>query len=256
MSALEILVLAVVQGVTEFLPISSSGHLVLVAELFGSPGPDSAVNIVLHAGTLLSILVFFWRRIARLATEDRKVIKLLVVGTLPAAILGLLIRYRYPGVLESPLLAGLMLVVTGLLLVATRGVTDRTASYRELGAGGSFAVGLFQALALLPGISRSGATIFGGMLGGLSPRAAANFSFLLAIPAIGGATVLELAELLSRGDGSTAIGLLALGCGVAFVVGLGALAWLFKWIELGRLHYFAYWCLPLGIGVVIWQLWS
>ncbi len=254
MSALEILVLAVVQGVTEFLPISSSGHLVLVAELFGGVGPDRAVNIVLHAGTLLSILVFFWRRIVRLATGDRRVIRLLIVGTLPAATLGLLIRYRYPGALESPLLAGSMLLVTGLLLLATRAVDGRRSEYPDLSVARAFMVGLFQALALLPGISRSGATIFGGMLGGLGPRSAATFSFLLAIPAIGGASALELVELVAEGNGSTPIGLLALGCAVAFVVGLAALAWLFRWVESGRLHYFAYWCLPLGVGVLIWQL--
>lgn len=254
MSLVEILILAVVQGVTEFLPISSSGHLVVVAELLEGVKPDGAVNVVLHAGTLLSILVFFRRRIALLAGADRRVIGLLIAGTVPAAALGLLIRYRYPGALESSLLAGCMLIVTGVLLLGTRALDHGGEGYEELSPAGSVEIGLFQALALLPGISRSGATIFGGLLAGLDRRAAATFSFLLAIPAIGGASALELVELLRGGDGSTAPGLLIFGCAVAFVVGLASLGWLFRWIEGGKLHYFAYYCLPIGAAVVIWQL--
>ncbi len=254
MSLVEILVLAVVQGVTEFLPISSSGHLVVVAELMGGAGADAAVNIMLHAGTLLSILVFFWRRVVGLLFEDRRVIWLLIVGTIPAAVLGLLIRYRFSGALENPLLAGLMLIATGLLLLATQWVDVGNDRYQSLSASRSLGIGLFQALALLPGISRSGATIFGGLLAELDRESAATFSFLLAIPAIGGASLLELAELVASGESTSAAASLLLGCLVAFGVGLGALAWLFNWIKRGKLHHFAYWCLPVGLGVVVWQL--
>jgi undecaprenyl-diphosphatase len=253
MTLLEVVVLAVVQGVSEFLPISSSGHLVIVAEFLGR-GASVDLNIVLHAGTLLSILVFFWRRVARLLTEDPRMIWLIAVGTIPAAALGLLIRYRFRGALESPLLTGFMLIVTGLMLLASDRLEGRKGRDSELSVRASFSIGLFQALALLPGISRSGATIFGGMLSGLTQHSAATFSFLLAIPAIAGASVLELRDLLVAGNGSVPNSYLAVGCAVAFAVGLASLAWLFRWIEVGKLHLFAYWCIPLGIAVVVWQV--
>jgi undecaprenyl-diphosphatase len=250
---LEVLVLAVVQGVSEFLPISSSGHLVVVTELLGR-APSVDLNIVLHAGTLMSILVYFRSRILRLLREDRRVIGLLIVGTIPAAVAGVVIKYRYRGLLESPLLTGFMLIVTGVLLLATTRLAVGEGRYQDLSPGKSFSIGLFQALALLPGVSRSGATIFGGLLAGLNRQTAATFSFLLAIPAMAGATVLELRDLVVDGNGSVPGSYLAMGCVVAFLVGLGSLAWLFRWIERGRLHYFAYWCIPLGIAVVAWQL--
>jgi len=253
MTLLEVVVLAIVQGVSEFLPISSSGHLVVVSALLGR-APSADLNIVLHAGTLLSILVFFWRRVLRLLREDRRVIGLIVVGTIPAAVAGLIIKYRYRGLLEDPLLTGFMLIVTGLLLLATLRLPKGELRYPDLSASKSFSIGLFQASALLPGISRSGSTIFGGLLAGLSREAAATFSFLLAIPAIAGATTLELRDLLATGTSSVPVSYLGVGCGIAFGVGLVSLAWLFRWIESGRLHYFAYWCIPLGLGVVAWQL--
>lgn len=254
MSLAEIVLLAVVQGVAEFLPISSSGHLVVVSELLGTGRASTEVNVVLHAGTLMSILVFFRRRVAELLSEDRRVVWLLVVGTLPVATLGLAIRAWFPSVLESPLLAGFMLLVTGLLLLAIPRLQRREGRYQETTAARSLQIGLFQALALLPGISRSGATIFGGLAAGLGRRSAATFSFLLAIPAIGGASALEMVHLYRHGNGSASVGSLAVGCLVAFAVGLAALAWLFRWIERDRLHYFAYWCIPLGLAVIAWQL--
>lgn len=253
MSWLDIVILAVVQGIAEFLPISSSGHLVVVTELLGrDPAPD--LNVVLHAGTLLSILVYFRRRVVALLRSDNRVIPLLIVGTIPAAALGLWIKQAHEGLLESGLLAGLMLIVTGLLLLGTRVFEREGRDYRNLKPGGSLLIGLFQALALLPGISRSGATIFGGLIAGLDRSSAATFSFLLAIPAIAGATLLELVDLMQGAEQSASPLMLAVGCLIAFVVGLAALRWLFQWIEGGKLHYFAYWCIPLGLAVVAWQL--
>ncbi len=253
MSLAEIVLLAIVQGVAEFLPISSSGHLVVVSELLGTGGASTEVNVMLHAGTLLSILVYFRRRVVRLLGEDRRVIWLLLIGTLPAAALGLTLRALYPTLLESPLLAGWMLIVTGLLLLGSRRLPEGVEKYPRTTASKSFAVGLFQALALLPGISRSGATIFGGLLLGLRRESAATFSFLLAIPAIAGATTLELVHFVGGEMSGTTPGALALGCLIAFGVGLLSLEWLFRWLENGKLHYFAFWCLPLGAAVVAWQ---
>lgn len=253
MSWIDIVILAVVQGIAEFLPISSSGHLVVVTELLGRE-PATDLNVVLHAGTLLSILVYFRSRIVALLSSDYRVVPLLIVGSIPAAALGLWIKRSHEGLLENGLLTGLMLVVTGLFLLGTRGFDGEGRDYRNLKPSGSFLIGLFQALALLPGISRSGATIFGGLIAGLDRHSAATFSFLLAIPAIGGATVLEVADLMQGAEKSASPLMLAVGCLIAFVVGLVALRWLFQWIEGGKLHYFAYWCIPFGLAVVVWQL--
>ena len=259
MEFLTIVVLGIVQGLTEFLPISSSGHLVVVEDLFevatGKPIDNPLrVNIVLHTGTLLAVLVVFRRRILALLGEDRRTILLLAVGTLPAAVVGILLHRFARWVLNEPLLAGCMLLATGgLLLVGGRHLGgERT--YQQMSYAQAFWIGVFQAFALLPGMSRSGATIVAGLLSGLRPDAAATFSFLLAIPAIGGATLIELLELTGGVPAETPIGYLALGAGVSFAVGLLSLWWLLSWLYRGRLHQFAFWCLPVGLVVIVWQL--
>ena len=253
MSWVDTLILAVVQGLSEFLPISSSGHLVVVTELLGGE-PSADVNIVLHAGTLFSILVYFRKRILALLRQPR-VVWLLVVGSIPAAALGFWVKSSRGDLLESGLLTGFMLIGTGLILLAMKRYDGSGIPYEELQARRSLGVGFFQALALLPGISRSGSTILGGLWAGLDRASAATFSFLLAIPTIAGASLLEIVDLVG-GEGTTvAPHVLLVGCAVAFVVGLAALHWLFRWVESGRLHLFAYWCIPVGLGVVLWQ-WS
>ena len=162
-----ILILAIVQGVAEFLPISSSGHVVITAELL-SPGKAQSMdvgelNLVLHLGTLLSILVFYYRRILRLLGEDRRMIGLLIVGTIPGAVLGLLIKSYWKDALENPLLAGTLLPVTGLmLLLAARWQTGEHEE-SELDYRRAVMIGAAQAAAILPGLARSGSTIVAGL---------------------------------------------------------------------------------------------
>ncbi|MDP6447814.1 MAG: undecaprenyl-diphosphate phosphatase [Pirellulaceae bacterium] len=253
----QIAVLAVVQGVTEFLPVSSSGHLVIVAAITGVHDEVADLNVVLHVGTLLSIFVFYWTRIWRLVGEDRRLIPLLIVGTIPAVVVGLTIELFFEEYLESPLLAGCMLPVTGLILLWAAASPRGEGTCGELTVSKSLLIGFSQAFAILPGISRSGSTISAGMRLGLSPQSAATFSFLLAIPAIGGAGVLKLVSLLRDASESapttSAIYLLA-GAALAFVVGLAALSWLIRWLERGRFQWFAWWCIPVGLAVVAWQL--
>ena len=195
----QVLILAVVQGIAEFLPISSSGHLVIVAALLGkgsAEGLDVAdVNIVLHLGTLVSIVVFYWGEILRLLTKDRRVIPLLIVGTIPAVVLGLWVKSQFEHLLSSPALAGWMLLLTGLLLILTRRLATSERQYHQLGYWDAVKIGVAQSFALLPGISRSGTTIAAGLFCGLRREDAAAFSFLLAIPAIGGAALLEIIDL-------------------------------------------------------------
>ena len=260
---IEVLILAIVQGIAEFLPISSSGHLVILGALLGEAtandtlaalGDSSTLEIILHTGTLGSILAIYWRRILDLLSRDRHVIVLLFVGTLPAAGVGLIIKEYFEPILKDPLLAGGMLIVTGTLLLILGRLRPRDGHYQTLRVFGALVIGCFQAFAILPGISRSGATIFGARLVGLRNEDSITFSFLLAIPAILGATVLAMKDLLAPEAAGSALhaqlGILVAGAVVAFLVGVLALRWLIQWSRLERLHWFAWWCFPVGIAVI------
>ncbi len=255
MTWLKMIFLSIIQGISEFLPISSSGHLVITESLLDIQADQTDVNIVLHAGTLLSILIFYRRTIIRLLSQDFKVIPLLIVGTIPVVILGLTAKKYAEHYLESPLLAGCMLPVTGLLLLLIPRIPQQEQSYTNLSYKQALFIGFAQAIAILPGISRSGSTIVAGLLTGMSRQSAATFSFLLAIPAIAGATILETAEILSNPQQiNTPLSLLAMGAILAAIIGLLSLWLLVRWLEKGKLHYFAYWCIPLGILITIMQL--
>lgn len=279
MDLIRTLILAVVQGLTEFLPVSSDGHLVVVSALFESVTGHKldellALEIMLHAGTLAAVLIVFRKQTVRLLTADRRVIGLLIVGTLPAAVFGLTLKKLdkvfHWGILESPLAAGLGLIVTGLVLLwgtrprvhvspdadATASVEEHGLTYPELTYGQALLIGCFQAIAVLPGVSRSGLTIASSLaLIGLRRSDAANFSFLLSIPAVGGAVFLQLVEFAREGTGAQLPwGDLALGAVVSMFVGLAALRWLLLMLRGGKFRYFAYYCIPLGIAVTAWQL--
>lgn len=257
---LPVLILAIVQGIAEFLPISSSGHVVIVESLYEQFTDQSLpdlllLNVVLHAGTLLSIFVVFWHRIWRLLGEDRRLLGLLFVGSLPAAAVGLWLRCSHRDVLENPTLAGCMLLVTSALLWSTTRCQPGDVTYTRLNYGQSFIIGIFQSLALLPGLSRSGSTIVSGMWLGLRRDDAATFSFLLVIPAISGACLLESIEAYRSSAPGLGWATLACGAIVSFLVGVASLLWLLRWLQQGRLHYFAWWCFPLGCAILVWQLW-
>lgn len=255
---LRVLILAVVQGIAEFLPISSSGHLVIFNDLLGGLGESATLVIILHAGTLGSILVVYWRRILDLLSRDRRVIALMVVGTLPAVVVGLTIKKGFPWLTESPFVAAPMLILTGILLIALGKLPQRSGEYSRMSWLAAFLVGCFQAVAILPGISRSGSTIFAGRLLGLNKDDSVTFSFLLAIPAICGAVTLAIKDLLDSDSLETAsagelpIATLLVGALVSFVVGIAALKWLIRWSQADRLHWFAYWCIPVGIVFTVY----
>jgi undecaprenyl-diphosphatase len=246
-----IIILAVVQGIAEFLPISSSGHLVILGAMLGELSESPTLEIILHAGTLGSILVVFWRRILSLISSDRRVIPLLIVGTIPAALAGVTIKLFFPYLIRSPVLAGIMLLVTGSMLIVLGRLAPRNGIYQSLSWSGAFLVGCFQAVAILPGISRSGSTILGGRLAGLKNDDSVTFSFLLAIPAILGATVLTLRDLWESVRDGVPIAQtpaeLAVGAVVSFLVGIVSLLWLIGWSRQDRLHWFAWLCIPAGL---------
>ncbi|MFP6611322.1 MAG: undecaprenyl-diphosphate phosphatase [Pirellulales bacterium] len=261
MDWLQTIILGIVQGVTEFLPVSSSGHLVIAEALFEATGAgklSDAVefNIFLHAGTLAALLVYYRREVTVLWTTDRRVVGLLAVGTLPAIVVGVPLKLSAGriSVLESPLLTGFFLVATGMLLIWSGRAARGSCEYQKLTYGRAVLIGGFQAFAILPGLSRSGWTISAGLMLGLRRDAAVTFSFLLAIPAIAGATILEIFDLLSKQETGTPVSHLAAGVAISFVVGLACLRVLVRVVRRGRLQWFAAWCIPVGLAVILWQL--
>ena len=255
MALWEIILLGIIQGLTEFLPVSSSGHLVvtnaLLEALGSAPIEDLVeVEIVLHLGTLAAVLVFYRREIQRLFSSDRRVLAPLLIATLPAAVVGLQVEESW---LQSALLAGCLFPVTavGLLWISRQKTGD--ADYSSLRPAQALTIGLLQALAILPGISRSGATIAGGLGVGLHREAAATFAFLMAIPTIAGGGLLKGYQAYQQGGTGTPMVFLAIGFIVSMLVGWAALKLLIYWVRQGRLAIFAWYLIPLGIAVVLWQ---
>lgn len=264
MSLLSVILMAIVQGITEFLPISSDGHLAVtnaLLESFGSrPAPDLLeVTLVLHLGTLASVLVYYRRELVQLLFQDRSAILPIIVATIPAVIVGLGIEKGLPNriskpLLESPLLAGFgFLISAGALWWSSR-CQQGDMHYTELPLGKATLIGILQSIAILPGVSRSGMTISGGLGSGLSRNASATFSFLMAVPAIAGAGLLKIIDLFQKGTTTTPIPNLAVGFVVAMVVGLAAIAVLIRFVQRGQLNWFVYYLVPLGIAVIVWQL--
>ena len=260
MEILHAVILGIVQGVGEFLPISSSGHLVIVGALLdqssGTQSDDAGkllMNVVLHTGTLFSILIVYRNELFALYRQP-KVCLLIVLASIPAGLLGILAKDIFAEVFATPLVAGIALFVTAGLLVGGQRLERNELNYDQLTFGKAIVIGLFQAAALVPGISRSGSTISGGLALGLKRDAAAAFSFLMAVPVIGGAALLEMKDIVS-GElvVSNPVPLLAGGI-TAFLVGLLTLRWLVSLIARGRLYWFAYYCVGAGTATVVWQL--
>jgi undecaprenyl-diphosphatase len=258
MEWLSVIILAVIQGITEFLPISSDGHLAVGEALCESLLHVKFTNklgltIVLHAGTFVAVLAYYWNRVWRLLGADVHVLGLLIIGTLPAVVTGMLLKVFASHWLESPWLTGWLLLVNAALLWWASHRPLGTLTYQELTWRQALVIGLFQAVAPLPGISRSGSTIGAGLWLGLKREDAATFSFLLSLPAVGGAIILESIDIARTGNPGLPWAILATGAAVSCVVGIFALRWLITWLQRGKLQYFALWCVPMGLAVIAWQ---
>jgi undecaprenyl-diphosphatase len=263
---LDAILLGIIQGLTEFLPISSSGHLVLGEELLGfmaGERHDVLLEVVLHLGTLLAVVVAYWQDLKALvlsllpakadpeaATQrarSRRLILLLIVGSVPAALVGLLLKEQITSLFSEPrVVASLLLVTAAILFIGDR-IQKRDGAAEESSWLKSLLIGAAQAFAILPGISRSGSTIVTGLLLGLRPIEAARFSFLLSIPAVGGAALLEFKDLLESTqppalDAPTLIA----GFAASAIVGYLALQWLLVAVERRNLSWFALYCLIIG----------
>lgn len=241
------ILLGIVQGVAEFLPISSSGHLVLVETLLNLHPENMAFEIAVHVGTLLSILFVFRSELFRLM-HQLPLMLAIIVATLPVVCVGLFMKDQLEHAFASPLTTGIALCCTACVLWVTQWFDRGTTELSEVSLRQALIVGMFQAVAPIPGISRSGVTIVGGLLSGLNRQAAAKFSFLIAIPAILGAAVLETISMLSESNTVNAQwSVYATGAVVAFVVGVMALEGLLKVIAARKLHAFAWYCLAVGL---------
>jgi undecaprenyl-diphosphatase len=255
--------LGLVQGLTEFLPISSSGHLVIVERLFGVESSNLVFEILVHFGTLLAVVFYFRKRLLIILrsvlphaggndterTKYRRYFWFLILGTIPAAVAGLFLEDYVELAFSSPRWASGMLLVTAAILLATRLSPRRD---RSLNSGRTLIVGFAQALAIMPGISRSGSTISAGMFAGLEKSEAAEFSFMLSIPAILGATVLKMPDFVSGArDFDLMINYLA-GAITAAIVGYLAIACLMTVIRKGKFFWFGIYCAAVGLlGILI-----
>lgn len=263
MGFFETILLGIVQGLTEFLPVSSSGHL-LMAQTFlqDSLVPGIFIEVLLHVATLLAVVIVYHRRLARLAVgavrgerESWSFIGLLALASLPAAVVGVFFRDLILVVFETPAITGVMLLVTGALLWSTRYLPRDVSQGEKLATPHwalALAIGCAQALAILPGISRSGATIVAGLWGGLRGDRAVEFSFLLAVPAIAGAGFLEFLEM--NGSEAYAVSGLVAGFLAAFVSGTFAIFALIWLVRRQVFHAFAYYVWPVGILFLLY-LW-
>ncbi len=239
-------VLGLLQGLTEFLPVSSSGHLVIGQKLFNLSGPPVFFDILVHMGTLLSIVIYLRRRLFKFYFNPRHW-PLIIIGSAPAALVGFFLNDYLTTVFDSLTLVGFCLLFTALLLFSTRLIKNNQKNLDQLTSKDSLAIGLLQALALLPGISRSGSTITVGLWRGLKHESAFLFSFLLGLPAMLGALALQLPDLSKNH-----IQLLPslLGLITATVSGLLALKILEKTLASRKLFYFAFYCLLVGFWIL------
>lgn len=263
MTWLEVLVLGLVQGLTEFLPISSSAHLRITSELFFGRDAGAAFTAVTQLGTEAAVILYFARDIGHLAatwlrglrdaevraTPDYRLAWLVVVGTVPIGVLGVLFESQIQTVARNLWLIATTLVLFGLLL----GIAERVGRQRrrlpDLTLRDGALLGLAQAAALIPGVSRSGGTITAGLLLGLERAEAVRYSFLLAIPAVVGAGIFQVPDVFA-GDGPTAVQLVV-ATTLAFAVGYAAIAWLLRYVERHSVYAFVWYRVLLGAAVFV-----
>jgi undecaprenyl-diphosphatase len=247
----EALILGIVQGLTEFLPVSSTAHLVLFPWFLNWGGVlDSLTfDIALHAGTLCALLVCFWRDWLDILLRKQRLLLLIILASVPAAVAGILLEHIVESRLRSPLVIALSLVVIGVFMLAS----ERAYKHRKVGDIGvvdSVVIGLSQAVALIPGVSRSGITISSGIFMGLEREEAARFSFLLSTPVIGGAVLLHLRKILA-GGASHDVSLFAVGFIASAVTGLAAIKFLLNFLKKHPINIFAYYRFGLAAVIMI-----
>lgn len=260
---LEAIILGVVQGLTEFLPISSSAHLRIVSAVAGWGDPGAAFTAVTQIGTEFAVLLYFWGDIKRITVAwfrslpqrawpsdpDARMGWLVILGSLPIVILGLLLEDSIDSAFRDLRLIAITLIVFGVLLGVIDRISRADRELKDLTVGHGIAYGFAQAMALIPGVSRSGGTITAGRFLGYSREAAARYAFLLALPAVFGSGVYKLKDI--GGDGGTAWGPTIAATLVAFVVGYAVIAWLMRYLKTRSFMPFVIYRVALGIFVLV-----
>jgi undecaprenyl-diphosphatase len=262
---LKSVILGLVQGLSEFLPISSSGHLVIFAEILNFHEKGIAFEVFVHFGTLLSIFVAFRKELIKMITapyavwfaksDDPELKEYLhwdlyvIIATIPAAVIGLAFKDEIESAFSSVLLVYCMLAVTGLIMTLTPKLKNKGAPFTITN---TFIIGIAQSFAILPGISRSGSTIFTGLAQGIDRERVAPFSFIMSIPAVLGAVILKVKDLLEVGINSSGLLNYAVGTIVAFISGYLAIIWLLDIVKRGKLQWFGYYCFLVSAAGITW----
>ena len=252
MTLVDAIILGSIQGITEFLPISSSGHLVIAQSLLGLKLPGNIIEVVTHLGTLFSVIIVFRKDIVKYFFDfknplTKKYILCLFIGTIPALIIGLSAKSFILLFFESIKMVSFSLIFTGVILFLSR---KRNNKKSKINYKNSLLIGISQALAIIPGISRSGITISTGLLLGMNAKDAARFSFLLAIPAISGAGLITAIDMVDQ-PVLISFNIMFAALASSFVVGYLSLKWFLEILENGKLHYFGFYCIAIGLIILL-----
>jgi len=259
------ILLGIVEGLTEFVPVSSTGHLILATELFGYDAKQWEVfNIVIQLPAIMAVVVLYWRTFMEVLSgalkrdgESLRFIANVLIAFLPAAVLGVLLKHQIDTLLETPMIVAVALVAGGVAIFAIERVA-RQGPYEHVGHlsfGKSLAIGFMQCLAMIPGVSRSGATIMGALTMGVNRKTAAEFSFFLAVPTMFGATAKQLwdhREELASGSSVVGWEQFAIGSVVSFVVALVVIRAFVAYISRHGFGPFAWYRIVLGLGAIAW----
>lgn len=251
---LESIILGVVQGITEFLPISSTAHLVVIPWLLDWRGEVNSLtfDVALHGGTLVSLIICFWKDLVDMTGKQRRLLFLIALGTVPAGLAGIYLEDYVAGSLRSPLVVAASLVVVGGVMYASEGLKGGK-KLNRLAVFDAIFIGAFQAVALIPGVSRSGITISAGLMRGMQRTEALRFSFLLSIPVIAGATALEGRKLLSA-SADYDLSLFAVGFLVSMLTGVMAIKFMLRYLKNHTMNVFVIYRVALA-GVILGWLW-
>ena len=264
---IQAIILGVVQGLTEFLPVSSSGHLLLGQHFLGLDQDRFGLSfdVALHMGTLVAVVSYFWRDLIRMAfaflrsfghrdlvdDPDQRLAYLIIASTVPAALIGFLFEGFFENTVRSPWVVVFNFVFVGVLFLVAEAVGSHSRQASKLGFGGAFGIGLAQATALVPGVSRSGATITLGLFLGLRREEAARFSFLMSVPIIAGAGSLKLAEVIASGMSTHEAALFITGFLTSAFVGYFTIRFLLHYLTRHSLRAFAYYRFAVAAVVAV-----
>lgn len=255
MSKIEAFILGIIQGLTEFLPISSTGHLYLGRHIFGLDEAGLFLDTMLHVGTLLAVLVVYKKELIQIIKNPfGKLSLLLIIGTIPAVIVGFLFNDLFDSISKSGVTIGWEFLLTGFVLWMADGVKKGSKKMEDIGYGDALFIGSFQAAAILPAVSRSGLTIAAGLFRKLDRETAAYFSFLLSIPAIAGGIVLQIGSMASGHAEAVSLGSLLIATIASALFGYVAVVWMINFLQKRSLKIFAVYVWILGFTVLALQL--